>query len=221
MSHRLRAARRRMKGRTRMSVHIVDVEGIESGMMAADDILALDGTVIVRKGIELEGRHMRLFKRALISQVRVVRGEKPPEGRDSIHIDEYANNLAHLKAARILIVDDSKFLRFKLQKALVAAGLNVVGMAEDGQQAVAAARELQPTLVTMDIEMPNFDGLSAVAPVREASPGAEVVMISSAGDEERVLLALAGGAMDFIHKPIDPVATVRAIINIIIVSRAY
>jgi two-component system chemotaxis response regulator CheY len=197
------------------------VEGIERGMMAADDIIALDGTTIVRKGIELEGRHMRLFKRALISQVRVLPAERPAEDKDTIHIDEYPNNLACLKAARIMIVDDSKFLRFKLHKALTSAGLTVVGQAEDGNQAVDKAKELQPTMVTMDIEMPNFDGLSAVEPVRAAAPGAEVVMISSAGDEERVLIALARGAMDFIHKPIDPVSTVRAIINMIIVSKEF
>ena len=201
-----------------MNIRIVDVEGIEKGMKAADDILALDGTVIVRRGIELEGRHMRLFKRALISQVRVIPPENTPEHKDSIHIDDYPRNLACLKSARILIVDDSKFLRFKLDKALTAAGLNVVGHAEDGADAVQKARELQPNLVTMDIEMPNHDGLSAIEPVRDAVPGAEVVMISSAGDEDRILLALARGAMDFVHKPIDPVDTVRAVINMIVVA---
>jgi two-component system, chemotaxis family, chemotaxis protein CheY len=202
-----------------MDIRVVDVEGLEEGMLAADDIRSLDGTIIAHKGIELEGRHMRLFKKALISRVRV---EVPGSiiRKDTIHIDDYSNNLAFLKMARILIVDDSKFLRFKLEKALTQAGLMVVGQATNGLEAVEQAKALQPNVVTLDIEMPNHDGLSAIVPLHEAIPGLTIIMISSVGEEEKILEALAKGALDFVSKPIEPVNTVRAIINAIVISKS-
>ena len=199
-----------------MEPRVVNIEGIEEGMLAADDVPAFDGAIIVRKGAEIEGRHITLMKRAVISKVRVIIPEKPDPLRDKYHIDDYPTNLAYLKAARILVVDDSKFLRFKLVKLLTETGLNVVGEATNGKEAVEQAVLLNPTVVTMDIEMPNHDGLSAIQPLLKALPGVIVIMISSLGEEDKILEALAKGACDFIVKPIDPQKTAKSIINTIV-----
>lgn len=202
-------------------IAVVDVEGIEEGMLAADDVLDFTGAVIVHKGMELEGKHMRLFKRALVNQVRVLIPETKLAKKDTIHITDYQSQLAVLQAARVMVVDDSKFMRFKLEKSLAEAGLSVVGSATNGKEAVETAEKLKPTVVTMDVEMPNFDGISALPGMKLAVPEAVIIMISSVGEEDRILEALAKGAVDFINKPIDPVATVRSIINAILFEKAY
>ncbi len=202
-------------------IRIVDIEGIEEGMLAADDIRSFDGTVIIHKGMEIEGRHMVLLKQALASKVRVIVPEKQAEKKDFIHINDYENHVPYLKMAKILIVDDSQFLRFKLGKMLKAAGFEVVGEATNGNEAVQMAAELSPNVVTMDIEMPHCDGISALEPLRQTVPDALIIMISSMGEEEKILESLARGAFDFVMKPIDPVKTVKAIINAIIINRSY
>ena len=204
-----------------MKPSIVDVEGIEEGMLAADDIRSFDGTIILRKGSPIEGRHMRLFKRAMISQVRVIPPEKTEEQKKKLHINDYPNQLAVLKTARVLIVDDSKYLRFKLQKALTEAGLEVAGQAENGKEAVEKATALEPNVITLDIEMPNFDGLSALPALRKNLPHATIIMISSFGEEDKILEALAKGANDFIVKPIDPEKVKATIMDMIIIGRGY
>ncbi|MFA6450473.1 MAG: response regulator [bacterium] len=206
-----------MEGR----IAVVDIEGIEEGMLAADDMRAFDGTIVVHKGIELEGRHMVLLKHALVTQLKVFIPKEKILRRESIHINDYENHVAMLKTVRVMIVDDSKFLRFKLEKVLTAAGLNVVGQAVNGNEAVEMASKLNPDVVTMDIEMPHCDGISALEPLRQTVPDAVVLMISSLGEEEKILESLAKGAFDFINKPIDPVKTVKAVINAIIIARSY
>lgn len=201
-----------------MDIRLVDVEGIEDGMLAADDIIGFDGTVIAKKGTEIEGRHIRLFKRAMMHQVRVMVPEKVIQ-KETIHISDYPEWVNKLELIRVMIVDDSKFLRFKLEKAITAAGLNVVGSAVDGRDAIEKARELTPDVITMDIEMPNFDGISALGPLRELFPDAIIIMISSFDEEDKIIEALSNGANSFIEKPIDPVRTIKAIINIIMVER--
>jgi len=200
---------------------VVNIEGIEEGMLAADDIRAFDDTIIVHKGTELEGRHMVLLKRSMAHAVRVVVPEKVTQPKETIHINEFEDHLPYLKMAKILIVDDSKLMRFKLGKMLTAAGLNVVGEATNGNEAVEMAAKLEPNVVTMDIEMPHCDGISALAPLRQTAPDALILMISSLGEEDKILESLAKGAFDFILKPIDPVKTVKAVINAIIINRSY
>ena len=203
------------------NVVVVDIEGLEEGMLAADDMMAFDGTIVVHKGMELEGRHMMLLKRALVSMVRVVIPKEKAKPKETIHINDYEDHVPHLKMARILIVDDSKYLRFKLEKMLTAAGLTVVGQATNGNEAVEMAAQLNPNVITLDIEMPYCDGIAALAPLRQTVPDALVLMISSLGEEDKILESLAKGAFDFITKPIDPVKTVKSVINAIIIERSY
>lgn len=199
---------------------IVDVEAIRQGMKAADDIAGLDGTIIIRKGMEIMTRHMSLLKWAHVTNVRVIvtpLTEKPK----SVNISDYPEYTEILKASRVLIVDDSKFLRFKLNQVLTEAGLTVVGQASNGNEAVEAAKEHNPNVITLDVEMPVCDGISALTPLRETVPNALIVMVSSVGEDEKILEALSKGANDFVSKPIDPIETVQSILTAIIIGQSY
>lgn len=200
-----------------MKIRVVEIEGIEEGYLAADDILSLYGTVIVRKGAEIEGKHMRLFKHSAMHQVRViVPDEKFQKKDDEARASDYLIHKECLDAATIMIVDDSKYVRFKLEKIFFELGLRVVASAVNGKEAVEKAIEFKPTVITMDIEMPFHDGLSAILPIKEALPDTIIVMISSVDEEEKVLEALSKGAADFINKPIEPEKVKKTIVGNIV-----
>ncbi|HXE44810.1 MAG TPA: response regulator [Conexibacter sp.] len=105
--------------------------------------------------------------------------------------------------ARVLVVDDAAFMRKVLTDALAAGGHEVVGEAGDGNAALAAYRELRPDLVTLDITMPNKDGLAALRELIEFDPAALVVVCSALGQETKVLDAIKSGAKDFVVKPFE------------------
>ncbi|HJW33428.1 MAG TPA: chemotaxis response regulator protein-glutamate methylesterase [Holophagaceae bacterium] len=105
-------------------------------------------------------------------------------------------------AIRVLVVDDSPFMRKSLQKMLeTAPDIQVVGTARDGMDALEKIEELDPDLVTLDIEMPRMDGLTALKKIMATSPRA-VLMVSSLTQEgaQATLDALSLGALDFIPK---------------------
>lgn len=79
-----------------------------------------------------------------------------------------------------------------------------MGEAVDGNDAVEKYKELNPDLVTMDITMPNKDGITATKEIRELDPKAKVLISSAMGQESMVKDAIIAGASDFIVKPIDP-----------------
>ena len=103
--------------------------------------------------------------------------------------------------ARILVVDDAAFMRKMVTDALSTAGHEVVGEAGNGADAVARFQELKPDLMTLDITMPEKDGLAALAEIVAADPSARVVMCSALGQETKVVQALKLGAKDFVVKP--------------------
>jgi two-component system chemotaxis response regulator CheY len=105
--------------------------------------------------------------------------------------------------SRVLIVDDAAFMRRVLSDALIAAGHEVVGEAGDGDAALAAFQELRPQLVTLDITMPEKDGLATLRELIEIDPDARVVICSALGQESKVLDAIKAGAKDFVVKPFD------------------
>lgn len=102
---------------------------------------------------------------------------------------------------RILIVDDAVFMRNTLKMMLERNEFEVVGQAEDGQEAVTEYIRLQPDIVTMDITMPKMSGLDALIKIKEANPAAKVVMITAMGNETMVKEAILSGAVNFIVKP--------------------
>ena len=103
--------------------------------------------------------------------------------------------------ARILVVDDAAFMRKMVSDALTRGGHEVVGEAGNGLEAIARYQELKPEVTTLDITMPEMDGLSALREIIALDPGARVVMCSALGQESKVLESIKLGAKDFVVKP--------------------
>ena len=102
---------------------------------------------------------------------------------------------------KILVVDDAAFMRMMIRDILVKHGFEVVGEATNGVEAVIRYKELEPDLVTMDITMPEMDGIAAVKHIKALDPNARVIMCSAMGQQAMVLEAIQAGARDFIVKP--------------------
>lgn len=102
---------------------------------------------------------------------------------------------------KILVVDDAAFMRMMIKDILVKNGYDVVGEASNGAEAVVRFRELEPDLVTMDITMPEMDGITALREIKKTHPQARVVMCSAMGQQAMVLEAIQAGARDFVVKP--------------------
>jgi two-component system, chemotaxis family, chemotaxis protein CheY len=113
--------------------------------------------------------------------------------------------------ARVLIVDDAAFMRKLLTDALVSGGHEVVGEAGNGIEAVARWQELRPELTTLDITMPEKDGLAALAEIMAIDPSAKIIMCSALGQEGKVLEAVKLGAKDFVVKPFQPPRVLEAV----------
>lgn len=103
--------------------------------------------------------------------------------------------------ARILVVDDAKFMRMMIKDAVEKAGHTVVDEAENGAKAVEKYREIKPDLVTMDITMPDMDGIEAVKQIKAIDPNAKIIMCSAMGQQTMVMDAIKAGAINFIVKP--------------------
>jgi two-component system chemotaxis response regulator CheY len=103
--------------------------------------------------------------------------------------------------ARILVADDAAFMRMMIKNILTQNGHEVVGEAENGAEAVARYAELKPDVTTMDITMPEKDGIAALKEILAADPAAKVVMCSALGQEAKVIESIRSGAKDFVVKP--------------------
>lgn len=114
-------------------------------------------------------------------------------------------------AHKILIVDDAAFMRMMIKDILSKNGYEVVGEAADGQQAVEQYKEHQPDLVTMDITMPEMDGITALKEIKKLNPNAKVIMCSAMGQQAMVIDAIQAGAKDFIVKPFQADRVLEAI----------
>ena len=104
---------------------------------------------------------------------------------------------------RILVVDDSPAVIKRLTMIIESLGHEVVGTAVNGIEAIARSRELQPDAITMDIQMPEMDGLEATTHILRDSPDKPIVIITAHGQEKTVLKAISISAKHFICKPID------------------
>ena len=104
---------------------------------------------------------------------------------------------------RILVVDDSSFLRNSLKKILEDHGCEVVGMAENGLEAITKYKELKPDLVTLDIIMPQMNGLEVLKLLKVVDPNACVVMVSSMSAQQSVTDCVQAGAKNYILKPYE------------------
>ncbi len=103
----------------------------------------------------------------------------------------------------ILIADDSLFMRQMLKDLLPRDKFFVIGEASTGKEALAKYSQLNPDLVTMDITMPDMDGIAAVKKIIELNSAAKIIMVSAMGQKPMIKEALEAGAKDFIVKPFD------------------
>jgi len=106
---------------------------------------------------------------------------------------------------RVLLVDDSMFVRKQLEQIFTSESFEIIGIATDGEEAVEKYKELHPKvdLVTMDITMPKVDGVTALERILEYDKEAVVIMISALGKQDLVKKSLVLGAKNYIVKPLD------------------
>jgi len=114
-------------------------------------------------------------------------------------------------APTVLIVDDALFMRMMIKDILKNAGIDVVGEAENGLEAVDKYGRLKPDLVTMDIVMPEMDGIEAAKQILGKDPAARIIMCSAMGQQPLVVEALEAGAKDFIVKPFQPSKVIETV----------
>ncbi|HSV74875.1 MAG TPA: response regulator [Chthonomonadales bacterium] len=112
---------------------------------------------------------------------------------------------------RILVTDDAMFMRVTLRNILTKNGFEVAGEASNGREAIDMYRSLKPDAVTMDITMPEMDGISAVREIRKIDPHARIIMCTAMGQKNMVIDAVSAGAKDFIVKPFQAEKVVEAI----------
>lgn len=112
---------------------------------------------------------------------------------------------------KVLITDDTAFMRMSLRNILEKNGYEIAAEAEDGNQAVEKYEEVNPDLVTMDITMPNMDGITAIKKILEKDPEAKIIVVSAMGQKALVIEALNSGAKDFIVKPFQPDRILEAV----------
>lgn len=112
---------------------------------------------------------------------------------------------------KVLIVDDAAFMRIKLKDILEKNGYDVIGEAQNGNEAVIKYNELKPDVVTMDITMPEKDGVDALKEIKQADNDAIVLMCSAMGQQTMVMDAIRAGAVDFIVKPFDTERVIKAL----------
>lgn len=119
-------------------------------------------------------------------------------------------------ANRVLIVDDAAFMRMMLKDILSKNGYDVCGEAGNGNEALDKYKELKPDLVTLDITMPEKDGISALKDIRAFDSNAKCVMCSAMGQQAMVIEAIQSGAKDFIVKPFQAdrvLESIRKVLN--------
>jgi two-component system chemotaxis response regulator CheY len=111
----------------------------------------------------------------------------------------------------LLVTDDSMIIREMIKDVAIAAGWSIVGEAVNGQEAISQYQLLRPMVVTLDLTMPEFDGLYALRGIRELDPAARILVVSAIDQAPIIKEAIDLGAADFIVKPFDPTRLLKAI----------
>lgn len=114
-------------------------------------------------------------------------------------------------AARVLIVDDLPSMRQRLRDIVERAGLEVAGLAENGERALLLYMESRPEAVLLDIVMPGIDGIATLDAIVRLDAAAQVVMCSALGEQKMIVRAIRHGARDFVVKPFTPERVVSAL----------
>lgn len=105
--------------------------------------------------------------------------------------------------AKILVADDSAYMRSILKDLLLRSGYEVAGEAENGREAVRLYEKLAPDLVLMDILMPEMSGIQALKEIKEKYPDSRIVMLGALGQQNLVVEAMQAGASEFFVKPVQ------------------
>jgi two-component system, chemotaxis family, chemotaxis protein CheY len=116
---------------------------------------------------------------------------------------------------KILITDDTLFMRVTLKNILISNGYEVADEAANGQEAVEKYEAHHPDLVMMDTTMPVMDGIAALRQIKSAHPDANIVMCTATGQKDVVMEAIRAGARDFIVKPFKPERVLESIRKLI------
>ncbi|WP_022929062.1 response regulator [Patulibacter americanus] len=113
--------------------------------------------------------------------------------------------------ARVLVVDDALFMRKMVSDTLAKGGHEVIGEAANGAEAVEQFKTLNPDLCTLDITMPEKDGLEALRDIMVIDPAARVIMCSALGQDAKVIESIKAGARDFVVKPFKAERVLEAV----------
>jgi two-component system chemotaxis response regulator CheY len=105
-------------------------------------------------------------------------------------------------SGKIMVVDDTTFIRNILKDIFRSSGYEVVAEASDGAEAVHLYRQLKPDLVTLDLTLPGVNGLQAMKEIKAFDPKAKIVICSAVSQQQMVIEAIEAGAKDFIVKPV-------------------
>jgi len=113
--------------------------------------------------------------------------------------------------ARVLIVDDSRTSRKFLRDILEHSGNEVAGEAVNGKEGFEMYQKLKPDIVTMDITMPEMDGIESLKLIMRYDPSARIIMVTAAGQQQKMVEAVKYGALEFMSKPFDTIKIVETI----------
>ena len=114
----------------------------------------------------------------------------------------------------VLVVDDTAFMRMTIKNILEKNNYEVIAEGEDGLQAIELYKKYKPTLVTMDITMPNMDGITAIKEIIAFDHAANIIVVSAMGQKALVIEALNAGAKDFVVKPFQPDRIAEALVKV-------
>lgn len=111
---------------------------------------------------------------------------------------------------KVLVVDDAVFMRMMVREILEKNGFEIVAEAENGLKAIEQYKTSKPDIVTMDITMPEMNGIEALKKIKAYDPGARVIMCSAMGQQSMVMDAIKAGAIDFVVKPFNSDRVIEA-----------
>jgi len=115
---------------------------------------------------------------------------------------------------KMLLVDDAMFMRVVLKNILVKEGYDIVAEASNGLEAIEMYKKHQPDIVTMDVTMPEMDGIVATKEILKLDPEARICMVSAMGQQQIIMESIKSGARDFIVKPFEATDVLSKIKNL-------
>lgn len=122
-----------------------------------------------------------------------------------------------MKKLTFVVVDDAIFMRTLLKKMIEETDTyTVVGEGSNGYDAIDLAKLYQPDVMTLDITMPELDGIKAVKDIIKFSPETKIIMVSAMGQQSMVIEAIKLGAKDFVVKPFEKSRVIQAIRNVLV-----